>query len=265
MGWQWEQCYLTIVKALANGFNICFNILSILLNGNVESVCHPLSAVLKRVEAKLNRCLKSLKAFKLCFNIRSTFLLFSGMFGMVKRSWSRLPCSFNIVEQAHAQLRKRNHGHHGCKDGSNAKQFCVAVVHPSDGISISWSYNGGLSYTRRFGEEINTAARKRKALEADKTKKPKWKSGEIDTLIDELEKRSCLWDVFDKDYHNRGEVAYTELEDILKHTKKDIKTKIAGLRTQLGREIAKTNSWKSGPATSEKYGCSTINYNFFVQ
>ena len=118
-----------------------------------------------------------------------------------------------------------------------------------------------------FAEEINTAARKRKALEADKTKKLKWKSGEIDTLIDELEKRSCLWDVFDKDYHNREkrEVAYTELEDILKHTKKDIKTKIAGLRTQLGREIAKTNSWKSGQATSEKYGCSTRNYNFFVQ
>ena len=34
------------VKALANSFNI----LSILLNGNVESVCHPLSTVLKRVE-----------------------------------------------------------------------------------------------------------------------------------------------------------------------------------------------------------------------
>ena len=40
----------TVVKALANGFNICFNILLILLNGNVESVCHPLSAMLKRVE-----------------------------------------------------------------------------------------------------------------------------------------------------------------------------------------------------------------------
>ena len=41
------------VKALANGFNICFNILSILLNGNVESVCHPLSTLLKRVEKML--------------------------------------------------------------------------------------------------------------------------------------------------------------------------------------------------------------------
>ena len=69
--------------------------------------------------------LKEFKAFKLCFNIRSTFLLVSGMFGMLKRSWSRLPCSFNIVEQVHAQLRRRNHGHHGCKDGSNAKQFCA--------------------------------------------------------------------------------------------------------------------------------------------
>ena len=96
-----------------------------------------------------------------------------------------------------------------------------------------------------FEVEINTATRKRKATEADKTKKPKWKSGEIETLIDELEKRSCLWDFFGKGYHNREkrEVAYTELGDI--------KAKIAGLRTQLGREITKTNSWKSGQATSK--------------
>ena len=45
-----------LLKALANDFNICFNILSILLNGNVESVCHPLSTLLKRVERMLNRC-----------------------------------------------------------------------------------------------------------------------------------------------------------------------------------------------------------------
>ena len=67
-----------------------------------------------------------------------------------------------------------------------------------------------------FEGEINTATRKRKAPEADKTKKPKWNSGEIETQIDELEKRSCLWDVFGKDYHNREkrEVAYPELEEI---------------------------------------------------
>ena len=56
-----------------------------------------------------------------------------------------------------------------------------------------------------FEVEISTATRKRKAPEADKTKKPKWKSGDIETLIDELEKRSCLWDVFGKDYHNHEE------------------------------------------------------------
>ena len=52
-----------------------------------------------------------------------------------------------------------------------------------------------------FEVEINTGTRKRKAPEADKTKKPKWKSGEIEMLIGELEKRSFLRDVFGKDYH----------------------------------------------------------------
>lgn len=59
----------------------------------------------------------------------------------------------------------------------------------------------------------------------------------------------------------KREIAYTELEDILKHTKHDIKAKIAGLRTQLGREIAKTNSWKSGQATSEKYKSTWASYD----
>ena len=98
-----------------------------------------------------------------------------------------------------------------------------------------------------FAEGIEVSTWKRKAPEADKTKKKnkktKWKSDEIEALIDELEKRSCLWDIFDKEYHNREkrDIAYTELEDILKHTKQDIKTKITGLRTQFGREISKTN------------------------
>jgi len=70
-----------------------------------------------------------------------------------------------------------------------------------------------------FEVVINTATRKRNAPEADKAKKPKWKSGEIETLIDELEKRSCLWEIFGEDYHNHENrvVTYTEPEDILKH------------------------------------------------
>ena len=112
-------------------------------------------------------------------------------------------------------------------------------------------------------ETIDNETRKRKTPESDKKTKPKWKSSEIETLIDELEKRSCLWDVFDKDYHNRDkrDVAYTELAEILSYNKQEVKTKIAGPRTQLGRELSKTNSWKSGQATSEKYKSTWVFFD----
>ena len=78
------------------------------------------------------------------------------------------------------------------------------------------------------GIEASASTRKKNAPEANKKTKTKRKSDEMETLIDELEKRSCLWDIFDKEYHNREkrEIAYTELQDILKHTKQDIKTKL---------------------------------------
>ena len=41
-----------------------------------------------------------------------------------------------------------------------------------------------------FEVEINTATSKRKVPEADKRKKPKWKSGKTETFINELEKGS---------------------------------------------------------------------------
>ena len=66
-----------VVKTSANGFKICFNIHSILSKSNVETVCYPLSIVLKHVKTKLKGCQKSLKGFKLCFSILWTFLLFS--------------------------------------------------------------------------------------------------------------------------------------------------------------------------------------------
>ena len=79
-------------------------------------------------------------------------------------------------------------------------------------------------------ETIDNETRKRKTPESDKKTKPKWKSSEIETLIDELEKRSCLWDVFDKDYHNRDkrDVAHTELAEILSYSKQEVKTKKSG-------------------------------------
>ena len=104
-----------------------------------------------------------------------------------------MPRSFHIVEQAHAQLRK---------DGSKERQFCVwlwfvrAII-----FRLADPTMEDYDTPDDFKVEINTATRKRKAQLADKTKKPKWKSGEIETLTDELEKRSCLRYVFGKDYH----------------------------------------------------------------
>ena len=39
-----------------------------------------------------------------------------------------MPRSFNIVDQTHAQLRRRNHGHNGWKDGNKARQFSVWLI-----------------------------------------------------------------------------------------------------------------------------------------
>ena len=68
-------------------------------------------------------------------------------------------------------------------------------------------------------DEILDRQRKRKSTETEKKKKttrPKWKASEIE--IDELEKRSCLWNVFNKEYHNRErrEISYTELTELIK-------------------------------------------------
>ena len=59
---------------------------------------------------------------------------------------------------------------------------------------------------------------------------------------------------FEKEYHNQErEAAYTELQEILNFSKNEIKSKIVGLWAQSSREVAKTNAWKLGQATSEKY------------
>ena len=42
-----------------------------------------------------------------------------------------------------------------------------------------------------------------------------------------------------------GKRAYEEIENELERDRNDIKTKIAGLRSQLGREPSKTNNKKS--------------------
>ena len=82
-----------------------------------------------------------------------------------------------------------------------------------------------------------------------------WMDEEISLLIDMLEEKPCLWDVFDKEYTKRDvkEIAYTEIASSLDTNIEPIKAKINrhGLRGQLGREEAKVNKTKSGQSIDE--------------
>ena len=57
-------------------------------------------------------------------------------------------------------------------------------------------------------QNLSHAASHNMAAESAQLKKQKerksWTQSEIFRLIDLYEERSCLWDVFSNDYHNRG-------------------------------------------------------------
>lgn len=116
--------------------------------------------------------------------------------------------------------------------------------------------------------DATTTNRKRKAVNVSTTRKEKcktrkWSDVEVDELIDMLEERVCLWDVFHKEYHlrNKREKAFEEMEENLEISIADIKTKIASLRAQLGRELTKTKAKKSGQALSENYKSNWIYWD----
>ena len=91
--------------------------------------------------------------------------------------------------------------------------------------------------------------------ETIKNGKKKWTDDEIQDLIELLEEKPCLWDIFSKEY-TKGEVkerAYAELAEHFDSSPATAKAKINALRTQLGREMAKESKTKSGLATDEKY------------
>ena len=83
-----------------------------------------------------------------------------------------------------------------------------------------------------------SANRKRKSkatVENGRSRKSRrWCDAEVDRLIELLEERPSLWDVFCKEYHVREkrERAYEESENELEIDLNDIKTKIVGLRSQ---------------------------------
>ena len=90
---------------------------------------------------------------------------------------------------------------------------------------------------------------------SDTTELRRWRNDETCKLIDLVEERPCIWNVFDNDYHNREkrEKAYKDIESELNVPMAEIKRKIMQLRSQLGRELAKCNKTKSGQSTDELY------------
>ena len=90
-----------------------------------------------------------------------------------------------------------------------------------------------------------------------------WMDEEISLLIDMLEEKLCLWNVFDKEYTKRDvkEIVYTEIPSSLDRNIQSIKAKNNGLRAQRGREVAKVIKKKSGQNTDELYASSWIHYD----
>ena len=70
-----------------------------------------------------------------------------------------------------------------------------------------------------------------------------------------LEERTCLWDVFDKSYHDKDKraKALTEMEEEIGISVANIKNKILILRSQLGREMTKIAKTKSGQGADKLY------------
>lgn len=89
-----------------------------------------------------------------------------------------------------------------------------------------------------------------------------WSSKKISTLIDLLEERACLWNIFDKEYHLREKklAAYKEMESNLGISMNEIKTKVLNLRSSLGRELAKVNKTKSGQGADELYKPNWVHW-----
>ena len=77
-----------------------------------------------------------------------------------------------------------------------------------------------------------------------KSPRKTWTERETTVLIEMLEGRSCLWNIYEKCYHSREarEKGFQEISRALDISVADIKAKITSLRAQLGHELAKTKT-----------------------
>ena len=117
-------------------------------------------------------------------------------------------------------------------------------------------------------EKADTAEKadkeRKKGKKNSKVKAAKeWNDDELTLLIDMLESKPCLWDIYHPDYLKRDmkEIGYSEISTALNTTNASVKTKINGLRAQLGREITKEKTTKSGKSTDELYKSNWVHYD----
>ena len=105
----------------------------------------------------------------------------------------------------------------------------------------------------------SSSADEEKTLKKRKTSTSirKWHERNTTLLIDLLEERPSLCDMFDCEYTKCEvrEVAYKEIAENLEENwiLSEIKSKINNLQAQLGRELKKTKKTKSGQSRDEVY------------
>ena len=103
--------------------------------------------------------------------------------------------------------------------------------------------------------------------ETIKNGKKKWTDDKVRDLIELLEEKSCLWDIFSNEYTKREvkERAYAELAEHVDSSSAIVKAKINALRAKLGREMAKesnTNVIMQQTKSTIANGCFMNNSSF---
>ena len=130
--------------------------------------------------------------------------------------------------------------------------------------SEDYSYQPGDTFKKQAKEKSMEKAdmaekadkEQKKGKKDSKAKAAKeWNNNELTLLIDMLESKPCLWDIYHPDYlkHDMKEMGYSEIATALNTTNASVKTKINGLRAQLGWGITKEKTAKSGQSTDELY------------
>ena len=91
-------------------------------------------------------------------------------------------------------------------------------------------------------------------MDSQSGEKVEWTDDEVQDLIELVEEKPCLWDIFSNEYTKKEvkERVYVELAEHIDSSSAIVKAKIIGLRAQLGREKARELKTNSGQATDEK-------------